>query len=308
MAALPIAATEYGLIPVYESQRRMLPASASFFCFLGFAYIFSMRHGLARAVFGAGLLWPNAHSPHMRHRIATNYLPAFLILASLGVAATYVSAFESGRGLPTFPALPRSSADAVVLTLSFVAMFLLAEAAFAIMAVREYLQDVLGLSDAAVITGVRRHAEPTMPGSQSRSLAVSYSVVPPGSSNENQVSQFASELNAGAPDQTDDETESRAEAQREGHDREYLQDVLCLSDATVITGVPRHAERTMPGSQFRSVAVSYSVVPPGSSNGNQVSQFASELNAGAPDQTDDETESRAENQREGHDRAGSHRS
>jgi hypothetical protein len=212
LAAVPVAATEFGLIPIYESQRRMLPACASFFCFLGFVYIFSLRHALARAIFGARVLRPNSHSPHVRHRISINHLPACLILASLGAAATYLFAFESGRGLPTFPALPRSSADAVMLAVSFVAMFLLAEAAFAIMAVREYLQDVLGLSDAAVITDVLRQVERTVPTSQSQSLSFSYRVVPPGISNEHQASQFDSELDAGAPDQTDDEMQSRPEA------------------------------------------------------------------------------------------------
>jgi hypothetical protein len=188
LAALPVIATEFGWMPIYDSQRRMLPACASFFCFLGFACIFSLRHGLARAMFGP------------QHRISINYLSPCLILASLGAAATYLWAFESGRGLPTFPALPRSSADAVVLALSFVAMFLFAEAAFAIMAVREYLQDMLGLSDAAVITGMSSRAEPKVPGSDSQSLAFSYRAVPPGSSNEEELSQFDSELDDGAPE------------------------------------------------------------------------------------------------------------
>jgi hypothetical protein len=99
-----------------------------------------------------------------------------------------------------------------MLALSFVAMFLLAEAAFAIMAVREYLQDVLGLSDAAVITEVPRQVERTVPASQSQSLSFSYRVVPPGISKEDQASQFDSELDARAADQIDDETQSRPEA------------------------------------------------------------------------------------------------
>lgn len=212
LACLPVAATEFGLIPIYESQRRILPACASFFCFLGFAYVFSLRHGLARAMFGVRLLSSNGDSTRARYRISIDHLPACLILASLGAAAIYLSAFESGRGLPTFPALPRSSAGAVALALSFVAMFLLAEAAFAIMAVREYLQDVLGLSDAAIIAGVPGRTQPTVRGSHSESLSLSYRVVPPGRSTENQLSQFDSELHASGSDQTGDERQYRAEA------------------------------------------------------------------------------------------------
>jgi len=203
LAALPVIATEFGVIPMYDSQRRVLPACASFFCLLGFACIFSLRHALARAIFGPPLL-TTADSTHARHRIPINYLPTCLILASLGAAATYLWAFESGRGLPTFPASPRSSADVVVLALSFVAMFLFAEAAFAIMAVREYLQDMLGLSDAAIITGVSSCAEPKVPGSDSQSLAFSYRVVPRvvprGSSNEEELSEFNSELDDDTPE------------------------------------------------------------------------------------------------------------
>jgi len=98
-----------------------------------------------------------------------------------------------------------------MLALSFVAMFLLAEAAFAIMVVREYLQDVLGLSDAAVIADVPPPVERTVPASQARSLSFSYRVVPPGS-NEDQASQFDSELDAGAPQQIEDEMQPRPEA------------------------------------------------------------------------------------------------
>jgi hypothetical protein len=198
LAALPVIATEFGLVPIYDSQRRMLPACASLFCFLGFGCIFSLRHALAKAMFGPPVLTA-ADSTHARHRISIDYLPTALILASLGAAATYLWAFESGRGLPTFPALPRNSAEAVVLALSFVAIFLFAEAAFAIMAVREYLQDMLGLSDAAVITGMSSRVETTVAGSDSQSLAVSYTVVAPGSSNEEALSQFKSELDDGAP-------------------------------------------------------------------------------------------------------------
>ena len=51
VAALPIVVTRFGLIPVYESQKNLLPAYASFFCLLALAYVFSQRHRLARAMF-----------------------------------------------------------------------------------------------------------------------------------------------------------------------------------------------------------------------------------------------------------------
>lgn len=79
-----------------------------------------------------------------------------MIVGALGCAAIYLWAFEAGRATQVFPILPSSSTNAVLLAVSYVTMFLLAEGAFAVVAVREHMQDVLGLTDAEVITGVPR--------------------------------------------------------------------------------------------------------------------------------------------------------
>ncbi len=52
--------------------------------------------------------------------------------------------------------------NAVLLALSFITLFLLASAAFAVVAVREHLQHVLGLSDEEVITGLPRPPQPAV--------------------------------------------------------------------------------------------------------------------------------------------------
>ena len=78
-----------------------------------------------------------------------------MILGALGCAAIYLWAFEGGRTSRDFPALPPSSMNAVLLALSFITLFLLASGAFAIVAVREHMQRVLGLSDAEVIAACR---------------------------------------------------------------------------------------------------------------------------------------------------------
>src|SRR5262245_44612243 len=186
VATLPIIAAQFALVPLYDSQRLMLPAYGAFFCLLGFAYVFSLRHGLGRAMFVTSTVSTNTVA--RRRRISINVLLACLILASIGAAAIYLWAFESGRTSPTFPKLPRSSAGAVMLALSSVTMFVLAEGALAIMAVREYLQDVMGLTDADAVAGT-----PTTEPSPSTHFAISYRVVPRElvSSAE---SQFESEL------------------------------------------------------------------------------------------------------------------
>ena len=163
VAALPIVVTRFGLIPVYESQKNLLPAYASFFCLLSLAYVFSQRHRLARAMFAAPLLWTDPDSVQSKkpNRLSINGALAGMILGALVCAAIYLWAFEGGRTSPDFPALPPSSMNAVLLALSFITLFLLASGAFAIVAVREHMQRVLGLSDEEVITGLPRSAEPT---------------------------------------------------------------------------------------------------------------------------------------------------
>jgi hypothetical protein len=161
VALLPIAMTRFGLIPVYESQKSLLPALAAFFCLLTLAYVFSQRHRMARAMFAARLLWTEVDPfpPRATSRMSINGGLAYMILGALSCAAVYLWGFEAGRASPTFPKLPPNSANAVLLAISYVTMFLLAEGAFTVVAVREHLQNVLGLTDAEVITGVPRPSE-----------------------------------------------------------------------------------------------------------------------------------------------------
>jgi hypothetical protein len=160
VAALPIVVTQFGLIPVYESQRSLLPAYASFFCLLALAFVFSQRHRMARAMFAPRLLWAEDDRglPKDRTRLSINAALAAMILGALLCTAVYLWAFEIGRTSASFPKLPPSSMNAVLLALSFITLFLLASAAFAVVAVREHLQHVLGLTDAEVITGLPRSA------------------------------------------------------------------------------------------------------------------------------------------------------
>jgi hypothetical protein len=168
VAALPVVVTRFGLIPVYDSQKSLLPAYASFFCVLTLAYVFSQRHRLARAMFAAPLLWTDLDAVQSKGSkpLSLNAGLAGMILGAIGCAAIYLWAFESGRTSPDFPTLPPSSMNAVLLALSYITLFLLASAAFAVVAVREHMQHVLGLSDAEVITGLPRPTElPTSAGS-----------------------------------------------------------------------------------------------------------------------------------------------
>jgi hypothetical protein len=163
VAALPVLMTRFRLIPVYESQKSLLPAYASFFCLMVLAYVFSQRHRMARAMFEARLLWGDLDAVQSKaaKRMSINGGLAAMILGALGCAAIYLWAFESGRTSRDFPTLPPSSMNAVLLAVSYITLFLLASASFAVVAVREHMQHVLGLSDAEVITGLPRTAELT---------------------------------------------------------------------------------------------------------------------------------------------------
>jgi len=158
VAVLPIVVTQFGLIPVYESQHTLLPAYASFFSLLALAFVFSQRHRMARAMFAPRLLWPDEGGAQLKAhpQISINGALAAMIFGALTCTAIYLWAFEIGRASPTFPRLPPTSMNAVLLALSFIMLFLLASAAFAVVAVREHIQHVLGLTDAEVITGLPR--------------------------------------------------------------------------------------------------------------------------------------------------------
>jgi hypothetical protein len=174
VAALPVLVAQFGLIPVYESQRSVLPAYASFFCLLALAFVFSQRHRLARAMFAPRLLWANDDSAlsTVRTHPSINAALAAMILGALACTVVYLWAFEIGRTSPTFPHLPPTSLNAVLLALSFITLFLLASAAFAVVAVREHLQHVLGLTDSEVITGMPRATQAAAQGAHHGGISV----------------------------------------------------------------------------------------------------------------------------------------
>src|SRR5664279_5679005 len=50
-ASIPIPVASWKLIPIYAQQRGFLTVYASLFCFLLLAFVFSIRHRLARSMF-----------------------------------------------------------------------------------------------------------------------------------------------------------------------------------------------------------------------------------------------------------------
>jgi hypothetical protein len=159
-AAIPIPITSWKLIPIYSQQRGFLTVYSSLFCFLLLAFVFSIRHRLARPMFFRG---------RMGGLIAA--LPALFIVLTLGSIVTYHALIqrsieqlrELGLHLTTIELLDKIDATeipyAIELAACYLGIFIFAELAFVLMAIREYLQDLLHLDELALLTGNPRMAD-----------------------------------------------------------------------------------------------------------------------------------------------------
>jgi hypothetical protein len=178
-AALPIPVAAWKLIPMYDAQRGILGTYTSLFCFLILAFIFYRRHTLARLMFrdSLGLSQKEAPSrfwPLVFSRLPSflvNWGPAILILLCFASIVAYQSTLQISLA-GTYEGGPISHEQAVkeverILTDSkwyeirkgelligfYLLIFLCAEAAFVLMATKEYLQDLLKVSEHELILG-----------------------------------------------------------------------------------------------------------------------------------------------------------
>ena len=156
-ASLPIPVAGFHLIPTYAAQEKFLSTYTSMFCFLMLAYFFYIRHWLGR------LMFYTKPDGDVALRRFVSFVPLLLILASLSLVFLYhyflmQSLFfflEIGAKNSTTDLLKttdyREIPDSLQLTVCYLGMFLTAEAAFILMALREYLQDVLHIQDASLL-------------------------------------------------------------------------------------------------------------------------------------------------------------
>lgn len=156
-AALPIPVTSFKLIPTFAAQTPLLSTYTSLFCFLLLAFIFYSRHALGRAMF-----------PQDSYRIARiraiviGIAPAALIFASLVCVYCYhvwlsksvsaVGSYSSSDSTEILQKLPLwKIPDGEALMFWYLGVFVFAEAAFIMMALREYLQDLLKIQEEVLI-------------------------------------------------------------------------------------------------------------------------------------------------------------
>jgi hypothetical protein len=151
-AAAPIPVTVSGLLPVYAAQRKLLMGLAASFGFLLFLFIFYSRHELAK--------WMFAGTRATRSKVLLWLAPLAFILLSAASLFGYLSAVNNSldqfaaRGVlePSETVLEHADwgdiPGSITMAALYIGIFAFAQSAFILMAVREYMQDVLGLSEA----------------------------------------------------------------------------------------------------------------------------------------------------------------
>jgi hypothetical protein len=187
-AALPIPVTSFKLIPTYRAHTSLLATYTSLFCFLVLGFIFYSRHTLARLMFpeffGRRFIstgFEPASETVIRAakrilRFVVAILPALLILASLTCVYLYHTNLDlslmgpvlgvDGRTVQVSSASTEATRLEVaeswqieggdLLMFLYLGIFLFAEAAFILMALKEYLQDLVKLSEQDLIMGPQR--------------------------------------------------------------------------------------------------------------------------------------------------------
>ena len=154
-AAIPIPVTTWKMIPIYADQRGFLTVYTSLFCFLLMAFVFSIRHRLANPMF---------FGSRMSGVLAM--LPGVFITLTLLCIVTYHAQLHQSiadldelgfSNIPVKDLLEKTDARqiprAVELAASYLGIFIFAELAFVLMAMREYLQDALHLEEVALLRG-----------------------------------------------------------------------------------------------------------------------------------------------------------
>jgi hypothetical protein len=163
-AALAPLLTALNVLPTYESQRKPLATMAGVLGFLLLAWIFYVRRTIALGSITHGFRW------------IFNLLPLVLILGSVGCYIGYASTLETSLELlsKANPTLTRAQAlgslgqdavipDSVELQLLYLGMFLCAEGAFVMMALRDYCNDVRHISEYDWMFGTQDGSNPHLP-------------------------------------------------------------------------------------------------------------------------------------------------
>ena len=163
-AALPIPITAGKIIPTYAEYTGFLTTYTSMFCFMAVALIFYRRHRIGM------YLMPEWWEKESRiiGRFIISWLPLILIGVTLICIVIYhstltltLNSFTDAKGVSTKEILSKNSPRLfeyhiqVLLILSYLGIFISSTVAFALMAVREYMQNVLNLNEYDLVIRTR---------------------------------------------------------------------------------------------------------------------------------------------------------
>src|SRR5262245_48847851 len=157
IATLPFPITGAGAIPTYSSMSWAMATYASVFCFLLLGLLFYARHFLGRIIFSI----PETRTERLCE-VLVSYFPLLLLVASFASALWYFELLRSSLSLALesggrsdeelLHSLPLTKVpQAPQLLATYLATFMAAEGAFVVMAIKEYIQDVLGLDDSHIL-------------------------------------------------------------------------------------------------------------------------------------------------------------
>ena len=188
-AALPIPVTAWQLIPIFERQSGILQVYTPLFCFLIFSFVFYSRHWIGRATYKNYVAEVSAPDEGgMRRSLFGPFglalLPLFFIVATVICVVLYhqtlnyaledIEYYVLGSDASEYYDTRSSNYNfddreidrvfledtllfevpyGVRLIMLYILIFACAEMAFVLMYLREYLQDILDLSDVELILG-----------------------------------------------------------------------------------------------------------------------------------------------------------
>ena len=163
-ASLPIPVTALQFVPTYAAHTKFLSVYTSLSCFLLLGFIFYSRHTLARWMFRP------AGRRSRGFGLFVGLLPLFMILACACCIGAYHWLLQNsvqeamadwvrrGAAIGSTEAVLQKTDSmdipySTALVVCYLGIFLSAEAAFVLMAIKEYLQDLLGLTETQLIAG-----------------------------------------------------------------------------------------------------------------------------------------------------------
>lgn len=162
-AALAPLLTAMNVLPMYGPQRKALATMAGMLGFLLLAWLFYVRRTIALGSITRG------------YRSIFNFLPLMLILASIGCYVAYANVLDASVNaiqhdnatltrsvvLSTWTG-EHAAPHMLELQLLYLSMFLAAEAAFVMMAMREYAIDVRGITEREWMYGAQDGSAPKL--------------------------------------------------------------------------------------------------------------------------------------------------